>query len=1406
MFMDAQTHADRLGRPILDDCIVLYHERRQFRLENLRLVLKYAVDAESEIDEGLREGFQKAADIIVNKGTGQAPSGESFASKCSSAMAAIRREIHDLGERIQNASVVGQLNDMSGTTTFHRHSLARQHESLGAIQYYLIKGKYTDIADFTSLLSVAKGFDKYDNLLVHLVPSIIGSITQFGSQDGSATLRESRSLDEKITSSRENEPWVLQSFQASVTMWWLSEYCSWYSDNPVGSPLAGVDLRKEADVRADQYKKALNEGALDFGLSISADVKGVDWFDPEKNKLRDTIQQKSPPMLPDGTPFSGYFQLLVTELLEDFAHAMISNMPNELRQVKYDDDTRRHDLRSNEDPTYDLEKFLLMLSYVYEDRPDSALEFWEDQESNLHGFLLFASREQPTMLTAAFCETLSSLAHGQGSAAAAHTFLLAENQGTSSRLKKTASISWQQILDSLQYYSVKIMERPAVLQPNIYRGGRPPNDEAELELDVMIMLQSYLRLISQLCRESSEARVWLLNQQAVRPVELLLHFCSSGILSQLRACAFQTLESLLTDKTSQVSDFLWQSLDQWIAGGVSPLAGPPKNPATIVPPGSPSHIMEGLAYGFEEPNAFVRLLNGLVAPYSDESGLHDGLPFPENLGSAYRMPGIDSYVDFVVGLVFGLRTSEQVDIVQLRLLRLSCLEFICTCLRTFNEDLLIFANGSNVSVDSAMKTSSLASYACLHPFARVMEWMFNGKVVKALFAAAHQDAEEISHASPDSPLILGLHRSIEAMTLIMKLQATFTDIVRPLVRASATSRTSVAEAALASFEDCVLMLNNLELVVDLGLYCSTGHQDLTLASLHLLELLSTANKLISATDASGRQSTRNVVIGILEMRQESDRIAKSLTAQIEPNMNDIAQGQDSSGIVIKNSIVNFLNSCMAALPDRPSLAHLLLGFSIVGEDLDVRSDSPFANDESLFHSLLQLLLEYPDGDDVVGELSAWLMHLKQSVFQVLARLWRSPLSSVYTMTELRANDFLFAQFLRQKVVDSNTLWEGKSVLDDTFLLGDSATCAREFLIQRAMLLDYTATEVHHIASERAPSLKGRVLSTLLGSTSVSPDEQIPNVTVFELFDFIELDLGVSLMEPSLNKFAGIDLTICAREGPGGVVVYDLPSVEQLLTLQQCELKKNGKLQPAEQAACLDEANMLLTSLHANNQKRQLEMARFETLKMWVQLMVVILDSCDFEAHGKTAFILQALQVILPKIESFSTESSEDTLELTRLARALMLHLDFGSSVFAKGRAGDVANDRLYQLFRVCLSGIHKPIATSALRENYYNICYRYLTGVADIASAGKNMKRHSIQTIKSSGDKLIDVLCEDAYGGDDTCRVAALLLLDALTALSQHEDSDYLLRSLVRVNFVAILVDSIKTMPLELRQTSAKGK
>src|SRR5205809_7755334 len=105
-----------------------------------------------------------------------------------------------LAEQIQKASIVGQAqeSDVLEVIEYQRNSLGKQHESLGAILCYLFKGNFTSSEDLRRLLERLRKIDRFDMVLVHYIPAIISSIAQYGSPEGSGSLRDARSLHQAI--------------------------------------------------------------------------------------------------------------------------------------------------------------------------------------------------------------------------------------------------------------------------------------------------------------------------------------------------------------------------------------------------------------------------------------------------------------------------------------------------------------------------------------------------------------------------------------------------------------------------------------------------------------------------------------------------------------------------------------------------------------------------------------------------------------------------------------------------------------------------------------------------------------------------------------------------------------------------------------------------------------------------------------------------------------------------------------------------------------------------------------------------------------------------------------------------------------------------------------------------------
>jgi len=80
----------------------------------------------------------------------------------------------------------------------------------------------------------------------------------------------------------------------------------------------------------------------------------------------------------------------------------------------------------------------------------------------------------------------------------------------------------------------------------------------------------------------------------------------------------------------------------------------------------------------------------------------------------------------------------------------------------------------------------------------------------------------------------------------------------------------------------------------------------------------------------------------------------------------------------------------------------------------------------------------------------------------------------------------------------------------------------------------------------------------------------------------------------------------------------------------------------------------------------------------------------------------------------------------------------------------------------------------------------------------------NLKTVKAGGSRLVDVICDDAQGCEGTCRITAMLLLDAITNLACKEKSTYMVDMYSRSNFIDVLVESINEMSDELRNAKSE--
>ena len=1324
--------------------IILFHQNRHYLLECLHLLFRYVVDTDSA--EGGRDVFADIVSRILETNSGPARNASLYARKCFGAMDEIEGWVYQLAERAQGAIALGQSLSpwFDEALRFQQASLQQQHESLGTIVTLLVKADYTIIEDFHRLLDRLPRIERWTQLTIHYIPIIMVFVTQYGSSDGSATFREARSLNLKIVDNGGAASWMLGNLHAMTIVFWLAEYSSWYVDPPSGSPLQGVNLESEAHARSEAFSKALVDGAFQCVLSICSYLRPNQWYNPTRNGLIDFLLRDAPSLGLESTSTSSYFQELHMEQLEVLTTAFITNMPDTLRRFKTEEDDQRRWLRSGQqrkgfsrsaEQALHLERFMVIISFTYQDRSESAVAFWDDPDGNLYGFLQWASKRVSTPQVAAFCLMLSSIAEGNECASSAHRFLKEESRASSSRQHRSGSLTWSLIFEELSMYTSKVRDRSSnQIMSNLATSSSTVADISEPES--VLMLECYLRLTTKICHESEEAARWILSHPSFRMVDSLLLLCSNGVPGRIQSCAFGLLHALSVVIDPEMAMALWSSVDQWVSGafGLAIIASRAQSAS-----GNASHIEElifdAIAGDPEMASEFIALLRSLMTSRSDNEPLRDKLPFSEQLGAAYRMPGIDPYVDLVFGKIISLTVPRTDDILQRRILQYNIVDFGATCLETFNENLIILANQSSIDVDSAISTSSLQTYTTLHPFCRVMDWMFNENVLKEIFAASHQEIHELASAPPYSPLVLLVCRCLDIMNLVMDLQSTYLEVLRPTVSAKpGDQRVSVFSSSLTSFQDAVA--GSLTLVVDLAKYSGIGIQNLTASSLSLLGKLASSRRLNSLTSSSFNQSRkRNRLIEILEQQNELESVQQHLTSAMIVTDRELDQGPESIRWVVKINVLDFLIRCLDGMSSRPSLAHALLGFTCHDNTLSVDEDGTFARGNSLFHAIMNVVLLIPDGQE--NNLLGWALSLKRRALQVLRILWQSSVTSSITLAELQNFNFLSQMFVKHFPIDIGTRWDGRAIDDEDFIFTGSATCFREYLYQRDALLDLASEELRlsKVDDNATPAYK--LVPTLLGARSTPVENIEASLSILDLLDFAEIEPFPNIPFPSLTFFAGLGIeTLALSEDEQSIEGPSNKGLEDLVSLQLNQLHLSGRLaSPADVENAEAEASLVFLANRGQSNNREINDLRLHVFKAWSSTLVLVLSTSDLEEADMLLLTSRTLEMMTPKVEQYAIDVRPEATEIAKLLQYLLSEHALPTTSNLRHGSNDGMAAKLLQLFQTAVHAIHVPDGSSELREILYGICRAYLSSRI-VINGGSDLWKQILQTVKVAGAKL----------------------------------------------------------------------
>ncbi|KAF2863148.1 hypothetical protein K470DRAFT_298163 [Piedraia hortae CBS 480.64] len=1328
--------------------LLRFHQLRATMLECLRLIFEQYIDPEEGREEDKVFWFERTEAIV--KASSQRTG---LWEKCVAGLGEVEGFLKKLAAHQQTLVMtgVGVHGQRAEAIEAQRILLTAQHEALvGTLALLAAGDDYVNEMGFKSFVNKCAALEAPVDVTYHYLPVLVVLAARFGGNQYQTQAGVAHDLH-KLFSGSGRQQWKQKEFGAAARVVWLAEYSARFVDTLTDPALRVSDRQKAEQERSDLFMGCLRERALHFILGACKFLKPEVWHDPAKLGLVNFLLADGPAVSVDAPHASAEFVNLAMCKLQDFAVQFVTNMPDAVRRLKAEeDDRRRLKFTAGESDRYepDLERFIVIVAYSVQDDPEAAREYWSDKEGIQYGFLRWLSQRLPTPRVAAFCELLRAIANDAGSANQAHRFLLEDSAMVGGRLRKTYGVSWAQIFAELETYAASLREKPATTTSFTKDEAAPSVDFVE-GVETSIMLESYLRLAAHIIRTSPDARNWLLREQTFHIGELMFQLASSGIEGRIQASCFNMLSAMLTDKVQEVNDGCWVMLDNWISGGGPADALRPQAPVRIA---SERHYLQRFNDKPEIATAFVSLLTALIAPSPSQAGpTLDSLPFPENLGAPNRHAGIDVYIDFAIGTVFRLSPSPVVEglaTTEGTVLRYACLDLIYTCLTTFNENLVILANATDVAVDATIKASSLATYVRLHPFARVMEWMFNDNVAAALFDSARWDLNSLDQADENSPMVQTAWKSIQVMNLILDLQTTYLDIVRPMIKMQTLSRSdAVSNSAFASFND--LALTHLSSLGHMISYLASRHVILSLESITLFRKVLSSSKLTGrGDDGSGGKPLGSRLVSTLS--HTSDATSSILTHDFSITEPDIELGEEPLKVLKSRALLDMLTTSIDTSPS-PSIAHSLLGFNCTERSVAIAPHSAFEEGASLFHSIVICAASTPSA--VAQNNLSWLLSLKRGCLSLILKLSSSPLTAEIVKNQLQAMEPL-AMLSKTQPVPS--LFDGRVPSDLETLLTTSAAAVMDFFSLRELYFQFSSLDIKLNAEGGVYSNLESAASILQGTILFPDGESEATHSIFDLFDFLEVET-LPPYEITPHYLKDIDLSVCLREGK-----YDLQIAEQLFILHTREVK--GDVDPQ---AMEDEIQATLASLRSWNSWRGIDAARGAALSAWTDLVTLLLTTGTFDPAELEGFALRALQITLPHLEKSLGEEGEAATQLAGLVLEL---------VPAVKQESHAARERLLAAFRVSLKAITASDDLS-LRETSYRIC-------SIIPKSAHTKQLHEI--LRPQIERVVATLSQDVGS------VAALLFLDAAISIHQATTTSTpkILKLLEKTNLVGVLVDS----------------
>lgn len=1422
LVLNSDDDVQRLGVSPAQGAIAMFYLRRQYILQ----LVKYFVGCLGQTSSN----FAKIGTSIIQNDP------DAFTTKILESFKSVEEGLAEVDEKEKQGHFLDLMTDeFTQTLKMRKDFLYMEHGLLGEILNNLAASSKVSINGFKKVMDFAQGLTNYNNLTLHCIPFFLTFCRAVEHRDNShdAKMSLAQKLYDLVVKSHDREAnndntsaWKLPYFRAVVEIVVLAVYTSACREAP---HVPDVDFRSQIIGPA---LDSVDDGCFEFFMALAADTMDQKDVHPKYYDYRPILQTRIPSFDLKCRP-SAQFRSTLIQGLEYTVDTIICNLADVLKQIRVSEEdtvlSLHHESQSFGDesddeerfqlPNVQLETFCAFVSYLYAGRPD-ALKFWLDTDSHLYGFVDWAAHSHVTFMTSAFCDMLASLVCDEQSASDAHRFL--SQEAALGRARISTRLSWDRIMGSLTEYSERLeMAKKGALglnNVNASANGRSaishtapssvqtpsstvsknvkastlssrvaknclstktqidPDHELFSE-DESLLISTYLRLIASVVRHDAEARSRFLSLETPDLLVALFRFlCLPG--SSLCGPSLDALAAFASTSVKSERHGLWRSLDLWIE---------------YMDP------MMRLDHIFSNPSdvlGFVTLAEALMRPLlksdhassSVQAYLFDAqnlqnLPYPLDLGTGYRTPGLVPYCQFILGNVF--RNSNVFDKQDCHMLQTPCLLFALSSLELIDPQWFTLAAAARLPLPI---DGDIHHFAVLHSFAAAMSTLFNSKVYNVLFDIILAD-ENSETAVLALRLLLDI---LERQDVFMELavvrgkdqqqrqpqqsQAQNSGQLHQPVNAenSALMGPSPAAPILPSFVmygftrfDDALMFR-LPIVTQLAINVGSANVELSYWSCVLLSKISEMPQF-SQKAATGRSRLLSAVEAVSDSHRVRDAFMEQLERQVPEYVGSFTPKDDlcvpehyELGFYVKYRSLEFLAEGLRRYPNEACYAHYILGFEITDEEM-LASDSSRGGIETPF-SVLASLRDFLEASIQESTKSFMAARNARVAGEIIYLLSQSPLTSVLTLDFLRANNHT----LQMLEIEPDLILE----------IPASTEWQTELLDRRALFLENLSMEMHHCATYEATSLLEKYAHRLLGMSSATR-----SVPMLDFLNILNRPISVkSAIEPDSTFASLINVDDLLR-----VTDHNIPSIGRVIAMILAQSIKSVARPSALQAP--SSTALTVSSEPAKNPLVQSAIATFDCIcdsqklrrerdsqlrcaAAWAKLVLVVVYDSSAPDTKKSALISEILQRLVPRL----SDAAADDVGFAEVYASLTVQLVRVCSTKYQGVRSAIVD----ALFRTCVIAVQVPESTAQLRADLYLICNYILS-------------EPLLGVLKALGGRFLEIVCTDALTGQGLSRGSALLFLENACTFSAKTQSTFLLEQLNKHNLLSLLVRSLRS-------------